>query len=568
MREHEPHEHPHDPADPHRPTEGSPVPTEGHDRGDQGPGGRDEPMELDIRSFGPTADEVGRLSEGLLRHAAIREHLADAEHRVVSFRLVDAPSKSAIPCPPDRFLATIYDYTNGRTLRISGALDALDGASPGELELTEQAEEPLPSTEEFAAAVELLRRDRDLRERLSRDDVRVYQPMPPLLSTELPDGRIDRAVTVALREPEGDQFSHRIFAADLFGHRVRPIDYLDLPPLEPCEPPPAGESCPQTGTTGQVTVTVTQGGQTVWRFVVVRPAASSGMNGSGVELRYVDYRGKRVLWRAHVPILNVEYQGGPGGCGPTYRDWQNQEACFQANGNDVSPGFRLCSAPAQTLLDSGVDAGNFRGVAIYVQGQEVVLVSELSAGWYRYISEWRLSTDGTIKPIFGFSATDNPCTCSTHIHHAYWRFDLDIRTAWNNLVEEFNDPPIVGNSNWHTKSYEIRRPRDPSGKRAWRVSNASTGEGYVLTPGPGDGAADAYGVGDVWVLRYDPNELDDGHGFTTDPAVSRADIDKFKNPAQPVTNTDVVLWYAGHFRHDQAHASGHRVGPELRPVNW
>ena len=82
----------------------------------------------------------------------------------------------------------------------------------------------------------------------------------------------------------------------------------------------------------------------MWRFLVIRPAASSGTNGSGIELRYVDYKGKRVLYRAHVPILNVKYTGDA--CGP-YRDWQYQEGMIQAAGSDVAPGFRLCPAPAQ-----------------------------------------------------------------------------------------------------------------------------------------------------------------------------------------------------------------------------
>jgi len=33
----------------------------------------------------------------------------------------------------------------------------------------------------------------------------------------------------------------------------------------------------------------------------------------------------------------------------------------------------------------------------------------------------------------------------------------------------------------------------------------------------------------------------------------------------------VVVWYAGHFVHDENHpspATGHIVGPELWPVNW
>ncbi len=54
------------------------------------------------------------------------------------------------------------------------------------------------------------------------------------------------------------------------------------------------------GDAGQVWITVTQGGTVLWKFLAVRPAASSGTRGSGVELRFVDYRGKRVLYRAHV----------------------------------------------------------------------------------------------------------------------------------------------------------------------------------------------------------------------------------------------------------------------------
>lgn len=545
------------------------TPDHDHDEGSmderEGP-----PLDLDVTAFGPTADDESRLLEAVLAHPDIRSRLADCDYRLLSFRLTDSDVKSADPCPPNRYVANVFDYTNGRMLVARGDIAGLDLDSPGSMELDDVAADPLPSADEFAAAVDVLRHDRPLRALIDEGSVSPYAPMPPVLDFELPDGRRDRTIAVGLRENDGELSTHRIVGANLFSRCL--IDAEDLfhfPPLKPCEPPPSSESCPSTGSIGQVAVTVSQAGQQLWSFVAVRPAASSGTNGSGIELRYVDYRGKRVLYRAHVPILNIEYlPGAPGDCGPTYRDWQNGETCFHADGVDVIPGFRVCSSPATTILDTGVDAGNFKGVAIYIQGQDVVLVSELSAGWYRYISEWRLRSDGTIRPSFGFSAIDNPCTCSEHIHHAYWRFDFDIRTAWNNQVEEFNDPPLVGSSNWHTKSYETRRPRDASRDRRWKVSNVATGEGYMLVPGGGDGSADAYGVGDTWVLRYRGSEIDDGQGFTRDPALSRANLDKFRTPAETVSGTDVVLWYAGHFRHDQAHAAGHRVGPELRPTNW
>jgi hypothetical protein len=211
--------------------------------------------------------------------------------------------------------------------------------------------------------------------------------------------------------------------------------------------------------------------------------------------------------------------------------------------------------------------GNFAGVAIFTEGQELVLVSEMEAGWYRYISEWRLHEDGTIRPRFGFSAVADPCVCNVHNHHVYWRFDFDIGGASNNAVSEYNDPPLGSPFNWNVIENEVRRPKDPSHRRKWYIQNSSTGRGYMLIPGPEDGMADSFGVGDFWVVRFKSNEIDDGQGFTTDPDEAKAKIDNFVN-GEPVRNQDVVVWYAAHFRHNVAESAGHIVGPDLVPADF
>jgi hypothetical protein len=397
--------------------------------------------------------------------------------------------------------------------------------------------------------------------------------MPPIIETELPDGRPARVVGVGLL-PVGRRARHEIVGVNLLDNTIVRFDE-GAPPNSLADPQTCGTQAAFQGTAqnqaGQVWVTVLQGGQVVWRFLVVRPAASSGTNGSGVELRFVDFRGRRVLYRGHVPILNVKYDSG---CGP-YRDWQNQEGSIQAVGQNVGSGFRLCSAPATTILDTGSDTGNFIGVAIFVQGQEVVLVSEMEAAWYRYVSQWRLHTNGTIAARFGFAAVNtSSCVCHRHHHHAYWRLDFDIETAGNNRVQEFNDPPLVGGSNWHQKSFEIRRPRDPARKRRWRVENVSTNRGYEIVPGHHDGVATAspdwpFPRGDVWLLRYRGTEIDDGVVAIGPPY--EAGLDAWQN-WEAINAHDVVVWYAGHFSHDVAHEApgthGHIVGPDLKPVNW
>ncbi|MDQ2825439.1 MAG: hypothetical protein M3Y04_00480, partial [Actinomycetota bacterium] len=312
-------------------------------------------------------------------------------------------------------------------------------------------------------------------------------------------------------------------------------------------------------------------------FLVVRPAASSGTNGSGVELRAVDYQGARVLHRGHLPIVNVEFgaEGVDAGSDPAYRLWTHEEGVFEAPGEDAVTGFRLCAEPPRTILETGAESGDFRGVAVWVDGDDVVVVSQLEAGPYRHVNEWRLSTDGTIRPRLGFVATANPHTCKPHVHHAYWRLDFDILAPGSNVIREYNDPAIRGETRWHSMRFEAKRPRDPAHGRFWRIRHDRDGRDYSITPGPGDGlAADGrtgdFGAGDVWILRYDPGEIDDGQGFTTDPALARAGLDRFLN-GRPVQSRDLVLWYGVHVSHgpdEDPERAVDRVGPDLVAGHW
>jgi Cu2+-containing amine oxidase len=277
----------------------------------------------------------------------------------------------------------------------------------------------------------------------------------------------------------------------------------------------------------------------------------------------VDYRGKRVLSRAHVPIVNVKYHNNQ--CGP-FRDWLNQEGTFQASGEDRGPGFRDCVEPPLTIADTRSDAGNFYGVAVHVDGDTVSLTSEMDASWYRYAQRWKLRADGTIEPTFQFSAVTDSCVCIAHVHHAYWRFDFDVAGDRDDVVEEFNEPPEQGSSGWNPLQQEIRRLRDASRARAWRIRDALTGYGYALVPGQNDGNSDTWGVGDVWVLRQHDDELSDQAGTSPETIDQGVGLDGFLN-GESVDGENVVLWYAGHVVHDE-NSGQTAVGPTLAPFAW
>ncbi len=525
-------------------------------------GRTDDQTQIHLEPYLAEAEAREELQAELLQHEGVRANLGSGELELAEFELLDKDAGERA-----RFEAVIVESIERRCVRVRGILSV-----PHEAQATPLTHRARPTQAHFEQAVEHVLRHNEVSRLVTAGSATdAYQPMPPFLDVQRPDGTVERMVTVGIRS-EGGDLRHRIVAVSPDGRVDFNPDGVPQPSTTDCEPSPPRGGCTPGGGRDQVRVRVIRGGTTLWDFILVRPRASSGTNGSGVELRFVDYKGQRVLYRAHVPILNVQYgeAGARAGCGPTYRDWQNQESCFQANGSDpVGLGFRLCSAQPESILESGSDGGNFSGVALWYDGSELRLLSQLSAGWYRYISDWRLRNDGSIGPRFGFAGTANPCTCDVHTHHVYWRLDFDILTAADNVVDEFNDPPIVAGSNWHTKQLEIRRLRDAGHKRHWRVRNRGTFRGYSIVPGGHDGNSDAYGVGDVWVLRYHGNEVDDGQGFTTNPALSRAGIDKFIN-GESVNGQDVVIWYAGHFQHDETHPdpAGHIVGPELIPFNF
>jgi len=526
-------------------------------------------LTVKVEPFGPDQRAIDRIERDLRRHPAARELIGGDNRRLLSVEPLEPARRTVQPRPWDRYRATWYDYGENRAIVVEGRL-----GEPGRVTTKETAAQPVPSPEEFEAAVAVVAQDAELGPAVRDGKLRPYRAMPPLVNEELPDGRVERTLTVGLLPADGAANArHEIVGVNMIRRQVQ--RYQDGAPAgaraveELCGPPSANQSTTSQGVAGQAKITVLQGSTKLWSLVAVRPSASSGADGSGLELRSVYYRGKPVMHQAHVPVLNVRYHNDQ--CGP-FRDSVWEEDMFRAQGSRPVPGFMLCSEPAKTILDTGSDFGTFRGVAVYVAGQEVVLVSGMQAGWYRYVSEWRLHADGTMRPRFGFDAVAHSCVCVRHVHHAYWRFDFTVQTSSNNLIFEHNDPPLQPGTNvWQPQPFEIRRLRDPAHKRRWRVQNANSGSGYTIIPGANDGTAkgDTYAKGDVWLLRYRRGQIDD---YPLADGDTKIQIDKYLN-RESIHRQDVVVWYGAHFTHDASHEDdaaghGHIVGPDLVPHDW
>ncbi len=541
------------------------------------------PMQIKATAWGRTPAEVDAARARVERSPEVQKYLSGTRYRLLELNYVQNEDKSKPTQIPARFQAVFYDYTNDRTLV---AENDFEGKSP--VTITQAFYQPLPNDEEFAEAVRAVQQDARFSAMLRGGTVVPFRPMPP---TTVLEGTTERIVNVGL-DTSGDSAKNEIIGVGIKSGRViryekgAPDTSLAAP--DACGAPNAGQPTTGRGATGQYNLTVMQDGATLWEMTITRPAASIGTRASGIEVTDVKYKGKSVLKRGSAPVLNVLYTGGQ--CGP-YRDWQFQEDMFQApdaGATDPAPGIRIL-APGQiatTELDTGNDTGNFRGVAVYTQNNEVVLVSEMQAGWYRYIMEWRFASDGTIRPRFGFGATNDSCVCYVHNHHVYWRFDFDIVNPTNKVFQVERGRKFL-----QPVTTEMTRLRNYQTNRSLLIQNSTGNEAYMLVPSVLDGTADTFGRSDFWVLRYKnvlngtpfQNEIDDGYSFTggtcTTTGGSCINIDQFID-GESVVDQDVVVWYGAHFIHsDGANlldpnrsptilSNSHVVGPDIRPVRW
>ena len=275
------------------------------------------------------------------------------------------------------------------------------------------------------------------------------------------------------------------------------IASTSAPPRPPTRATPRCAECPaqpgrrrhRRAPPDQGWVTISKGGQTIWRFLAVRPAASSGTNGSGIELRCVDYRGKRVLHRAHVadPQREVHRRclralprlAVPGGHDPM--PW----AAIRCRGSGCARARRRRSwTPARTQ-------GNFLGVGVYTAGRRgragqrdggrVVPVHQRVAVRDGRHDPTSLRVRGRREPVRVQRAPPSR-VLALRLRHPY---GPATTACWSSTTRRCP----VSRSGTTTK-FEVRRHRDPGPppKVEGREHHAP-GAGYEIIPRPDDGVA-------------------------------------------------------------------------------
>ncbi|MDW8105924.1 MAG: hypothetical protein RMK45_00435 [Armatimonadota bacterium] len=486
--------------------------------------------------------------------------LHNVRYNVLAATLENPPSREpGVVLYPDRAVLIIYDYDNNLGYRVEASFPA-----PKYVELTPLKGQPDYFSEaEYQEAVQILAADPKYGEPLRRRVAYCSPGMPPVITEPAPAspwGRLDlipstmpdhRLVSVLMHFLPGSGREGEIatFLVDMTDARVAASNSVsdrgmgDFYPAS-CGGPPSSGSCNSVGGSAWQAL-AWPASNPIWSMLVRRPSGSrsDGQNyGAGVEIADVFFNGRLVLKRGGMPVLNVFYNNN--GCGP-YRDWLYSETCFKCNGTDIGNGLRVANpgTRAITICDDGNDSGNFRGVGIHEEPDgELLLITECSAGWYRYITGWRFHPSGILKPRFLYGYTDSSCVCIGRLHNGYWRLHFALDGVGGLVVEESSTPRGARREVWQPIRIEARRLRWPNRNTRWRVRKLSTGFTAEIVPGERDGFFElpSTGEGDVWVVKARATEMMGSGG-------AFANITQYVN-GERVFNEDIVVWYGVHQR--------------------
>src|SRR6266850_1189807 len=137
-------------------------------------------LKLRITEGCPTQLALNTAARAIFEHSSMRQHLDGSRFRLLSLQPLESADKAHNPVAAERYRATVYDCTNNRSLVVEGRL-----ADTENLEISPSDAQPLPTEEEFDAAVAILQRDETIGRAICDQNVRVYRPMPPLIPVEL-----------------------------------------------------------------------------------------------------------------------------------------------------------------------------------------------------------------------------------------------------------------------------------------------------------------------------------------------------------------------------------------------
>lgn len=286
----------------------------------------------------------------------------------------------------------------------------------------------------------------------------------------------------------------------------------------------------------------------------------------GLEVWWADFQGRRCMWKGSQPFAIVPYHhpvaGDPDPPEYTYKDGlgamcggvEFDALKSNAPNDDLRTQPQWYAANDLEAVDVSTDLATSFGPA------ELVIQAKFQCGWYQYVHRWEFNSYGEIHADLGMGGKLNPFDPSkAHVHHMYFRIDLDIDGFSSDVFEVFRhdgfDDTVDGDV-WTTQNKQGKHLLDPPSARKFRVRDLkSTVSGTGPTRGyeievPALAGTDTHSTGDVWATVYRGDTFQTGEDVGM-PGCSDAVLEKYATgPLDTANGSDVVLWVAVRHHHE------------------
>lgn len=303
--------------------------------------------------------------------------------------------------------------------------------------------------------------------------------------------------------------------------------------------------------------------ETRWRFCWQR------VNKNGLVINAAYFRKSptspwvQVIYDARVAELFVPYHSGS----PRFLDMSSfnfslfklsAKHCPAATGGTLLDADYVC----KEVHDRGLAWTNYSSVR---RGEEIVLWGGIGAGNYNYIIEWTFRDDGVMLGRVGATATNYPPQpLEAHMHGIFWRLDIDLNGFPNDSVDVVSHAEAgltatdsstmvtkEAGVQWNPLAFTMLHIHDSALKNAQGHIS-----GYDLMPirtGTPRHKED-FTKSDFWVTKYKATEM------------YVPSLPTYIVPPEPVSNSDVVVWFYSAAHHQPRDEDGQYVGGTFKPL--
>jgi hypothetical protein len=295
----------------------------------------------------------------------------------------------------------------------------------------------------------------------------------------------------------------------------------------------------------------------------------------GLEVWWADFKGKRVLWKGSQPFAIVPYHHPLKPFPPPTSTIEPPPPEFTFKDG---LGAACKGAPFTALKHWSPNARNgskwnakddLEAVRVDTEAEtsfdpaELVISAKFQCGWYQYVHRWEFNSYGEIHADLGMGGELHPVNQDkAHVHHMYFRVDLDI-DGWSSDVFEvfahkgFDD--TASGDEWKGQNNQGKQLLDPKSARKFRIRDLTSTTGPGKPPRgyeieiPAQAGTDAHSTADIWATLYRGDHVEQGEKVGM-AKCNDLELDQIATGPFDTTNgSDIVAWIVVRHHHEPRH---------------